>query len=443
MRILIITVYYHPVMTPNVFRWSALAEHWAAQGHEVHVLCSERSPFPKEEIIQGVRVHRAGHGSLQDWVFNWMKTPIRRAEPGGPVVQNSGIVRRILERLLDLTWRQLYWPDGACTWFFSGKKAAFRLHRQYHFDRVISVALPFTANLIAGALKRKNPDLFWLMDIEDPFAFSKEFRVNNRFLYKRWNDRAEAKLLRLADAVSLTLKNALDRYQSYFPELEFGDKMGVVPPLVNPDSPRPLGPPAAGDTNPTGEGGVKRIKLAYFGTFYKNVRTPAPFFAFLEQFLNAFPAYRQKLQVDFFGEMPGWVMAEFDRYPALKSILRFHGLIPRDQVAREIADTGFLINIGNTTDYHLPSKAAEYLCSGKPIINIMLHPGDAFREFAGDYPLIWHYLPGQPEKEALSAFEKFLTTSTGRQIPEPFQQQWINKYSVSAISRLYWKLIRG
>ena len=74
MRILIITVYYHPVMTPNVFRWSAIAEEWVGRGHEVHVLCSERSPLPGAETIEGVRIHRAGHGSLLDWANNRLKT---------------------------------------------------------------------------------------------------------------------------------------------------------------------------------------------------------------------------------------------------------------------------------------------------------------------------------------------------------------------------------
>ncbi len=429
MRILIVTVYYHPVMTPNVFRWSAIAEHWASQGHEVHILCSERKPYPREEKINGVFVHRAGSGSLLDWVYNRLGISKRRTEAGMNPPRPPGGFRKSLEKIVDLTWRQIYWPDGAYTWYFSGKRAALRLQNQFRFDKVISVSLPFTANLIADALKRKNPDLFWLMDIEDPFAFSTQFRVNNRFLYKKRNDRSEARLLQRADAVTLTLKNAVDRYQSYYPELEFGEKMGVVPPLVNRDmvAPRPFGPQPAGD----------RVRLAYFGTFYKNVRTPAPFFAFLNQFLSAFPAYRPKLQVDFFGEMPAWVITEFSRYPALNGILRFHGMIPRDRVAKEISNTGFLVNIGNTTDYHLPSKAAEYLCSGKPIVNIMLNPGDAFRDFAGNYPMVWNLLPGQEAKEAIPSFERFLTTCNGSQLPFSTRQVWINKYAVEAISRLY------
>ena len=428
MRILIITVYYHPVMTPNVFRWSAIAEEWVGRGHEVHVLCSERSPLPGAETIEGVRIHRAGHGSLLDWANNRLKTGNRRAEPsGGEGPRKQGRLRKFLERAVDLSWRRIYWPDGACTWYFAGRQAATALHKKYAFDKIISVSLPFTSCLIAGAVKRRFPEIFWLMDVEDPFAYSKEFWVNNRTLFRRLNDRVERKMLSRADAVTVTLQKAKDRYQAYFPELKLGEKIRVIPPLVNPmllaDQKNRVIPPG------------EAFNLAYFGAFYSNVRSPFSFFELLKAFLTDFPDYRRQLVIHFFGELPQWVMDGFSTYPELTELFRFRGLVPRQAVAEEMLKAGFLLNFGNTTDYHLPSKAAEYLCSGKPIINVVAGPSDAFADFARDYPLILNLEPGAPGQTG--ALERFMRRNLNRELDDVQKAVYARLYGIQRIAGLY------
>ena len=60
MRILVICYCYPPDIGPRAFRWSAVAAHWARQGHEVHVVSGRKPGAAREEGLDGVHVHRAG-----------------------------------------------------------------------------------------------------------------------------------------------------------------------------------------------------------------------------------------------------------------------------------------------------------------------------------------------------------------------------------------------
>lgn len=432
MRILIILAQYYPMVNPNVYRWSAIAEHWVARGHEVHVLCTRRSGVADENELKGVQVHRAGHATLLDWAYNLLGSRQRRAEVDADKMQESGWLLRALEWLVDHTWRRFYWPDGSCLWYRPGKQRALALQRQFYFDAMISVSLPFTANRIAAAVKRKFTDVHWLMDIEDPFAFSEEFWVNNFRLYRRKNFRAEAQLLQLADAVSVTVQVAKDRYINCFPNLHLQHKISITPPIINTEQ--------TTDYQHLGTFFTPHTHLAYFGAFYERVRMPDAWLQLLQTLVEKFPDLKERLRIHFFGEISAKAKASFDRFPELRAHLVFHGLVSRETVADAIRQADFLINIGNTTSYHLPSKSAEYMMSGKPIINICQHPEDTFAAFMQDYPFICN-LPVYNRNNWYDLAEQLagFLQKKDVQVPPGHIQRLIQPYTTAAIADAYFR----
>ncbi len=435
MRILILLAQYYPMVNPNVYRWSAVAEQWVAEGHEVHVLCTRRKGVTDETEIKGVQVHRAGQATLLDWTYNLLGTQQRRAEVGANKAQKSSFFRQILEWIVDRTWRKFYWPDGSCLWYLPGKKRALELQKQFHFDAMVSVSLPFTANLIAGALKKQFPKVKWLMDIEDPFAFSDEFWVNNFQLYRGKNFRAEARALELADVVSVTVHAAKRKYIQYFPDLNLEEKISVTPPLANEIQNT--------ENQQIGAFIENKIHLAYFGTFYEQVRMPDAFLQLLRQLFTQYPDFQDQLHVHFFGEIPPKAQAVFDQFVDLKENLRFHGLVSRKTVAVAIQQTDFLLNIGNTTNYHLPSKSAEYLMSGKPIINICQHPEDTFQEFIQDYLIICNLPVFQQDMlpDLVNQLAIFIQQNHNRRVPQATIQQLSQPYTTAAVADAYLKML--
>ncbi len=430
MRLLIILAQYHPALNPNVYRWRAIATHWTAQGHEVHVLCTKRSGLPDEAAFEGVQIHRAGQNSLLDWAYNLLRVTRRRGEVGGDLSSRHGAFRKGLEKLVDFTWRSLYWPDGRCLWYVPGKKKALQLLKAYPFDGVISVGAPFTAHLIGLACKRSNKGLKWLVDIEDPFAFVDAYFINNRLLYRRLNFRAEAAVLEAADAIAVTVDTAKEIYGHYFSGIE--SKITVVPPLFDP------GLVAASDFAAFESG---RIHLSYLGAFYAPIRTPDAALKLLDLLLERHPEFQKRLCIHFFGEIEYAVKAAFDRYPRLLTNLRLHGLVDREQVAAAMANTTFLLNIGNTTTYNLPSKSADYLASGKPIIHLSASDPDTFVAFMADHPMLLSIKTATVGPEAADRLAQFITAFEGRQLNSTAIETRIQPYQTSQIAGTYLRLL--
>lgn len=448
MKLLIILAQYHPALNPNVYRWRAIATHWIAQGHEVHVLCTKRSGLPDETEFEGVQVHRAGQNSLLDWAYNLLHTKRRRGEAGGDLPARHGALRKGLEKLTDLTWRSVYWPDGRCLWYLPGRKRALQLLETSSFDGMISVGAPFTAHLIGLACKRANPALKWLVDIEDPFAFVDAYFINNRLLYKRLNFRAEAAVLEAANAIAVTVDTAKETYGQYFPGI--GAKITVVPPLFDP------GLVAVSDF----EGfEPDRLHLSYMGAFYSPIRTPDAALKLLDLLLERHPEFQNQLLIHFFGEIEYAVKAAFERYPRLVPNLRMHGLVDREQVAAAMSKTTFLLNIGNTTTYNLPSKSADYLASGKPIIHISetdhgysrpttsshrttFSPStDTFVAFMADHPMLLSLKSEAIGPEAADSLAKFMTDFQHRQLDADAIEARIKPYRTAQIAEAYLRLL--
>jgi len=347
--------------------------------------------------------------------------------------------------LTDLSWRSVYWPDGSCLWYLPGRKRALQLLDTYAFDGVISVGAPFTGHLIGLACKRANPALKWLVDIEDPFAFVDAYFINNRLLYQRLNFRAEAAVLKAAKAIAVTVDTAKETYGHYFPGIEA--KITVVPPLFDP------GLVAASDFKGFEPG---RIHLSYMGAFYAPIRTPDAALQLLDLLLERHPEFQNRLLVHFFGEIEYAVKAAFERYPRLVPNLRLHGLVDREQVAAAMSKTTFLLNIGNTTTYNLPSKSADYLASGKPIVHISAtDPGysrpttssgrttpiDTFVAFMADHPMLLSIKSETIGPEAADSLAKFMMDFQYQQLDGEAIEARIKPYRTAQIAEAYIRLL--
>lgn len=419
MRILIVMVKYFPAVNPNVYRWSAIAEHWHTEGHEIHILTSHRSGLRKNESINGVKVHRTGHATLMDWVSNLSHKKERRDEDGNNS-RKQGKLRQVLEKIVDITWRELYWPDGSSIWMFPARKRLQALSKQYDFDSVISVGLPFTTHMVASNLKKRNSNISWLMDIEDPFCYSEEFYVNNFSLYKKLNIKTEHKLMHRADSISVTIEEAKNKYLALFPSLK--NKIKITPPLST-------------LTTPLKKYKEKEeIDLAYFGTFYKNVRKPQLLIPLLKSLST-----QHKIRLHFYGFIPAFC---FESMEEIRSIcqLHLHGLVSRDVLPLKISESDYLINIGNSTDYHLPSKVVDYLESGMPIINICQLPNDTTKLFFSGYDWIFNWeMNSIIEKSALL---EFIHKTKGQQVEKTIREEKITPFRIETIASKYLKLLK-
>lgn len=424
-RILIVTAWYYPFIHPRAHRWTSLAEYWAGQGHEVHVLCARRRDCPSQGVLNGVQVHRIGFDSLKELFYYYFGGAKGRGRVGAGAQQPTWSLR-LLSWFYSSFWKKIYFPDDACIWYFPARKAAIKILEQAEFDAILTVSLPFTGHLIGRAAKREFPQLHWLADIGDPFTIQAQ-ALNNSFFYGALSRDLEKKVLAEANAVVVTHTGTKRVYRKYFGAAV--EKIQIAPPLLHPES------IAEYPEQPRKPGS---IHLAYFGALYAPVRMPDAFLQLLELSFQASPDLKNRLQTHFYGD----VFPEF--YPKLSKAagVQLHGLQSRQTVRIAMQRVDILVNIGNTTDYQLPSKVVDYLAAGKPVLHLSYVDEDPFVACWGTAPglLVLRVRAGGFSSEEVLRWLGFLENPPACYSGATLHE-YLRPFTLSAVAQIYAGLI--
>lgn len=424
MKILIISCLYPPSLTPRAFRWAAIAEQWAKEGHHVDVVCETAPARAASETVNGVHIHRVGSGLIGR---------MRRKIGTEKVTQapESGSLRETLTALIKKTskyaWRRLYWPDHACLWYWPAIGKARKLQAANDYDVMYSSSIPFTGHLVALGIKNKYPDLRWIVDIGDPFCFSDGVTVNNFALYGKLNIRYEKKVLLLADAVTVTTGATRERYGEIFPFA--ASKISIIPPLLSMA-------PAAGADAPRAFPQDNKIRLVFLGTLYRAIRSPENLLRLFSKLLEE-RELAERLELHFYGDI-GSCQDCFEPYSDFMGRNIFiHGLVDRKVAAEAMKDADILVNIGNDTAYQLPSKVVEYLAAMKPILNFAKTDQDSsivfFRHYDG---IMW--IAGDIticEQDRFQAIVNFIRYP--QKVDVNAREQQLNIFRIDQIAKTY------
>lgn len=433
MRILIVTYLYAPALSPRAFRWGAIAEKWVKQGHHVDVVCAWMPNLLESEVLKGVHVYRTGGKSTESLrsILDVKKTSSKiignqKASDG---IGSRCTAMRLLKWFHDLTWKKVYWPDFGCLWYFSAVKKAVHLFEKKHYDSLVSVSHPFTGHLIGLKLKKKYPQIKWLVDIGDPFCFLEETPTNNHRLYKKLNYKYEKKIFNLADAIAVTTKPTLKKYAELFQES--ASKISVIPPLLS----------QAGNNEAIASffPKDKKLRLVFIGTLYKNIRSPDYLLLLFNNLLNSDIGHR--LELHFLGNIHD-CHDSFGKYQTLLGTKIFlHGQVSREKAAQAMKEADVLVNIGNNTSYQLPSKVVEYASTGKAILNLVKLKNDSSISFFDTYPASMSLLE-DTENLCLVNLGKIVEFIVNTKVIDAsVLRNWLSQFQIDEIAESYGRLV--
>ncbi len=386
MKLLIITHDYPPLATPRALRWGSVVKQLQDMGHHVTVISAGEQRRPWQALY--------------------------RTQTKSPRVV------RLLKSFYNLTWRQLYWPDATCLWYFTALAKAKRQLQQTHYDALITVSHPVTAHLVGLALKKRHPSLYWLADIGDPFSFMPEPQVNNFKLYRKRNQAFERKLLSLADGITVTNNRCLQKYGEHFPFARH--KMHRIPACL----------PTPNNTPPQNCIVLdnRMTHLVFAGTLYRGIRNPS----FVINLFKRLQTEFKNLCLHFMGKVHDCG----DYFNTAIPGLYHHGEIPQAQVFHVLKQADLLVNIGNRNTYQTPSKLLEYMQTGKPILNCLPSTDCDQTETIHAYPSLLtltgcQQAPNRAQLQQVSAFLRNLPSALAPERVEhlliPHQPQHIAK----------------
>jgi hypothetical protein len=417
-KLLVVTHSYAPDATPRAYRWTAIAAHWAEQGHDVHVVTTGRRGGPSVAVENGVTVHRVGERA-----FGALHRGAATATSASGVVPKRSLAKRIY----DATWKRLYWPDYAATWYFAARNYVVRLCHVERFDAVVTVSHPFTGQLVGLALRRRFPRLRWIADIGDPFSVPGSVAVNNAALYAVFNRRAEGRVLDRCDAASVTVEGCRVALANAFPRA--AHKISVIPPL--------LSLPEADTAAPARLGEPGKVHLAYLGMLYPGIREPGPLLALFAAMHRKNPS----LRLHFFGDVSACAAA-FAGYAAPPAgAVEVHGPVARREVGAIMAGADVLVNIANGTGFQLPSKLVEYVHAGRLILNVAPNAEDTAAAFLADYPAALSLVVGDTSVDDATVARALAFIAGADPVPPASRVEFLAPYRLEPIAAAYARLL--
>ena len=141
--------------------------------------------------------------------------------------------------------------------------------------------------------------------------------------------------------------------------------------------------------------------------------------AFLARLHERDPSLIDKIQFHFFGQQNKFSYPILHAYPEVRRYFVLHGFIERQETLAIMNKMDILINFGNTTDYHLPSKVVDFLYLNKPLINFIANKNDTTAEFLSDYDKILDLDLTDSSHQKTEEFCQFVFKNWEEAIPAP------------------------
>ncbi len=361
MRVLIVSPYFPPRNAIGALRVHAFATCWAAAGDDVTVLTTAKRPHQREhempaegfEVVEiDYRVSPILERLRHDLRGAPAPGPVRGPAPGGgpPRTGRPGALKSLLRRLQDRSgvYGSMRMPDFTDSWV---KPALAWATPRGPWDVVFSSAGPYTAHLVALALREGGTAARWVAEYRDLWTGNRLHRGLFPFTIRERT--LERRCLRTADLL-VTVSEPLARNLA-------GRSRAPVEVIYNgfdPDELAGLDRAAA-----FSDDGVLRI--VFTGTLYPAGQDPG---ALLDA-LAALPRNRVRLVVAGPSGAAWRTAAERHR---VADLLDDRGPVSRPNARRMQRDAGLLLLVDFDPEMEgvLTGKAFEYLSVTAPILAV-------------------------------------------------------------------------
>ena len=318
MKIVIISAFFYPSLSPRAQRTTELAKEFARQGNDV-IVYSLLGDYDYSEFSLVTKVVVKNLGSK----------PIGYPNSDG-IIKNT-LCSRAINKLFG---RHLWLPDRRMVpWV----KTAIK--REGQIDFLLTIAVPHVIHYASSVSNLSKVDL-WVADCGDPFTLN----PYTKGLLPKYLVRYEKHFCRKCDYITVPVVESIN---GYYPE--FRDKIRIIPQGYNFEEII---------TNEYIDHDVPTF--AYAGAVYKGLRDPQKFIDYLVSLNSPF-------HLTIFG--PAW--DAFKPYVSkVNGVIENGGFVPRIELIPKLSQMDFLINIRNNSGVQQPSKLIDYALSGRPILTI-------------------------------------------------------------------------
>lgn len=329
MNVVLLSSFFYPKIHPRAFRATELAKEFVRQGNNVDVVTMNTVDGFNYEAYE------------KEYNISITHLNIFKRDGTAAMAGSNNAPKR---------WKR--WFRFCVNYFLCGRMFQYT-YQIYHAllkqscleraDMVIALSTPFYIHHgLSRYIKKKGKNFVAVADSGDPFYYSKQGKLAIWFKY------IEKDVYKQMDYLTIPTANAIPLYSPLIPE----SKIRIIPQGFD-----------MSHLNLYKGNFGKKIKIAYAGVFYWDIRNPEFLFEYLENTesdyeLNLFMRYKDAT-----------FEQEVQKYPNLRDRLVINYNVPHDELIYTLSTMHFLINIENLSNTQMPSKLIDYGMTGRPILS--------------------------------------------------------------------------
>lgn len=352
--VLIVSHYFYPENTPRAFRATELAREFARRGDKVYILLPHKACFTSDTLLQIDGLEYLNFVETEEQDFG------KRVERQGSPNRKPHWWKRILNYFFPRDPWRLFDKDMYKT----------LLHFKHPIDICIAVSQPLSIHIcfcMAALCNKILRRAVSFADLSDP-PYQGKYMTKVFPLYGLWGYVVSP----FFDYFMVPFEGAVPFYRRY----KCKDRIKVIPQGFRLDEYQFKHLLPATHQVPV---------FAYAGTFYRGLRDPEYFFAYLKSIAQD-EDFHFKLYVP--GQEPYFVQMLHDFAALLPAKIQLCQPLDRMELLAELANVDFVVDIGNENTLMKPSKLIDYGLIDVPVysFNKKSFSPDVFIEFLhGNY----------------------------------------------------------
>ena len=372
-KIVLVNLDFPPISGPGVWRVAALAKYMAMAGHQVTVVCSDRSSWHSriddsllQDLPSEVRVHRIHSLFLKD-IIQYFD---RRADQASSTWMKKG--------WRGIAWRiEHYWPNPVIFWALKAALRTKKLVRRHKVNCIITSG-PQHFSHLAGYVGSKVSRAKWVMDYRDPWTQPAQAHDNSyQFRLNSW---LEKKFIQQADRVVVVSPTWLNDIASGF-DLELEHRKKFVLKLNGHDI-QTIPPTNGGKHIPS------RTVIHFNGMLAPGTADVFPVLLQALKTIEERGITPEDLKLSFCG-LPNELLSELESARADRYVDNIGALPHSESIQQCLYSDVLMILVSADRFYHgaIPGKLYEAIALGKPILAVVGKYSDV-RNLLEGYPYV-------------------------------------------------------
>jgi len=357
-KILFIAATFYPLNKVSVLRIGQWVKYLAKNGYEVTVLTTKKYDF-MGQLDLNIKLSDNVQIIEIDFLPFFLKKRLTKSANTNTNYK-VGSIKLVVRRIRNYIGHFLDLYD---LWINPAYKEALKLYEEEKFDFIISSFAPPASHIIANKLKKKYPEIKWIADFRDLWAYN--HIMSAKGMLGKLEKYKEKRVLKNVDKIITVSKPLTQTMKEVYKDKKiYTIENGFDPEEFLDWKENIINKPKIKD----------KLVISYLGTIYPKKQDPSILFEAINELIEENKINKNQIEINFYGDNKKQledliVSKNYNKY----GIINIKGFVSRDESLKIQKESDLLLFLewnDSSARGVLTGKLFEYLVSGTPILAV-------------------------------------------------------------------------